>query len=380
MPRSPVAGWNLLPLVALLLAFLCSCSQEPARKSGKPALPVEVAPVARRSVPVELQTVGQVEASSQVTVRSQVAGVIAAVHFQEGAWVRQGELLFSLNQAPFKAALGKAEADLAQARAAAAKADRDAERYRKLLASGYVSHEEADTVLSAADRLQAALAAARATVDDARIRLGYCSIRAPQAGRTGALLVHPGTLVKANDAPDLVTINTLQPVSVAFSIPEDSLPTVRRQLASGALEVAALPKGDDRPPETGRLAFLNNRVDPATGTIRLKARFENRDLRLWPGQFVAVTLVLKTLDDVLVVPTAAVQTGQRGSYLFVVGADRKVALRPVQAGLGWRDLTVIDAGLQPGETVVTAGQLRLFPGATVEVKTATARASGEAHP
>lgn len=375
--RPTVVARFLLPL---LLVSLSACSNEPAKKSNKPPLPVEVAVAGRQSVPVELQAVGQVEASSQVTVRSQVAGVIAAVHFKEGDRVRKGDLLFSLNQGPFKAALGKAEADLAQARAEAAKAERDAERYGKLLASGYVSHEEADTVLSQADSLKAALAAAQATVDNARIQLGYCAIRAPQSGRTGALLVHPGTVVKANDAPDLVTINTLQPVLVSFSIPEGSLPTLRRQLQGGPLQVTALPKGDDQPPAAGRISFLDNAVDPATGTIRLKASFDNHDQRLWPGQFVAVTVVLKTLDQVLVVPTAAVQTGQQGSYLFVVDADHKVAMRPVTPGITWNDLTVIENGLADGETVVTAGQLRLAPGARVEVKAAPAQASGVARP
>jgi len=358
----------------------CKSDDRTAAAQAKPPLPVEVGVAGRQSVPLELDAFGQVEAAATVTVRSQVAGVIAAVHFREGEEVKRGDLLFTLDPTSFRAALAKAQADLQQNRVEAGNARRDAERYAQLLAAGFVSREEADAVQSRAESLEAALAASRATVDNAKIQLGYCSIRAPQAGRTGALLVHPGTVVKANDAPDLVTINTLQPVRVAFSIPERSLPVLRRQLTAGALSVTALPKGDDGPPENGHLSFLDNRVDPTTGTIRLKADFANGNLRLWPGQFVAVKVVLETLQDAVVVPTAAVQTGQQGSYLFVVDADQKVAMRPVTPGISWNDLTVIDKGVAAGETVVTAGQLRLSPGAKVAVKTAESKASRDARP
>ncbi len=378
MTRSFSAGIVLFGVLCALTG--CKADDRTPAAQAKPPLPVEVAVASRQSVPLELGAVGQVEAAATVTVRSQVAGVIAAVHFREGEEVKRGELLFTLDPTPFRAALAKAQADLQQNRVEAENARRDAERYAQLLAAGFVSREEADAVQSRAESLEAALAASRATVDNAKIQLGYCTIRAPQAGRTGALLVHPGTVVKANDAPDLVTINTLQPVRVAFSIPERSLPVLRRQLTAGALSVTALPKGDDGPPESGHLSFLDNSVDPTTGTIRLKADFANGNLRLWPGQFVAVKVVLETLQEAVVVPTAAVQTGQQGSYLFVVDADQKVAMRPVTPGISWNDLTVIDKGVAAGETVVTAGQLRLAPGAKVAVKTTESQASGDARP
>lgn len=376
MSRLLLAGLGL----AIVLQVLVSCSQEKATSVTTASLPVNVAVSTRQSVPVELHAVGQVEASTTVTVRSQVAGVIATVHFHEGDEVKKGNLLFTLDPTPFRAALAKAEADLQQNRVEAANARRDAQRYAQLLGEGFVSRGEADSLQSRAESLDAALAASRASVDNARIQLGYTDIRAPQGGRTGALLVHPGTVVKANDVPDLVTINTLRPVLVTFSIPERSLPALRQQLKSGELQVTALPQGDDRPPAAGHISFLNNSVDPATGTIRLKASFANRDQRLWPGQFVAVTVVLETLKDAVVVPAAAVQTGQQGSYLFVVDADQKVTMRPVSPSISWNDLTVIASGLEPGETVVTAGQLRLYPGARITVKAADSKVVGDARP
>jgi membrane fusion protein, multidrug efflux system len=362
---------RLLLLVVVGLAGGCSSGEDSKANNGKPTkppVPVSVAVAVQKAVPVELHAVGQVEASTQVTVRSQVPGVISAVHFHEGDEVHKGDLLFSLDPTLFQSTLTKTKANLEQARAEAANARRDAERYARLLAADYVSREEADAAQSRAESLSAVLAAVQASVENARIQLDYCSIRAPQGGRTGALLVHPGTVVKANDAPDLVTINTLRPVRVVFNIPERSLPVLRRQLAIGPLTVTALPPGDDRPMESGTISFLDNSVDPATGTIRLKASFANRELRLWPGQYAEVTIVLETLDAALVVPTAALQTGQQGSYLFVVDTDQSVSSRPVTSGVSWKDLTVINRGLEPGETVVTAGQLRLSPGAKVNVK------------
>jgi multidrug efflux system membrane fusion protein len=374
------ASLSLLLLVAVWLTGGCSFGDDAnanTSKAAKPPVPVSVAVAEQKAVPVELQTVGQVEASAKVTVRSQVPGVVSAVHFREGDEVRKSDLLFSLDPTLFQSALTRAKADLEQARAESANARRDAERYAQLLAAGFVSREEADAVQSRADSLTAALAAEQASVENASILLDYCSIRAPQGGRTGALLVHPGTVVKANDTPDLVTINTLQPVLVAFSIPERSLPVLRRQLIKGALQVSALPQGDDQPPERGNISFLDNAVDPATGTIRLKASFENHDQRLWPGQYTEVTVVLETLDKAVTVPTAAVQTGQQGTYLFVVDAEQKVAIRPVTAGISWQELTVIEAGLEAGETVVTAGQLRLAPGARVTAKAAEPPATAD---
>ena len=355
-------------LLTLILVALGGCSESKSAPGAKPPAPVSVARAEVKNVPVVLEAVGQVDASSTVTLRSQVAGVIAAVDFREGDEVRKGDVLFTLDQRPYQAALAKAEAELQQQRAAAANARRDATRYGTLRSSGFVSGAEADTVLANADSLDAAVAAAQANVDNARIELDYCTIRAPQAGRTGALLVHPGTVVKANDLPDLVTINTLQPVTVSFNVPEANLEEIRRHLDGGALAVSALVPGGEGTPEQGRISFLDNTVDPATGTIRLKGTFVNANRRLWPGQFVTVKLVLTILKGAVTVPTAALLTGQQGTYLFVLANNDRVTAQPVDAGIASGDTTVIRSGIAPGTTVVTEGQQRLADGSRVVVK------------
>lgn len=367
-------------LLATTLVMLVACSGEtPAPKAAAP-LPVSVAVARLQTVPVELQAVGQVEASATVHVRSQVAGVIAAVHFREGEEIKKGTPLFTLDRTPLQAAVARAEADLLQARVEADNAARDAERYARLLVDGFISRNEAEAAQARADALAAAVASSRASLDDATIQLDYATIRAPQDGLTGALLVHPGTVVRANDAPDLVTIKALQPVTIAFNIPERLLGEVRRHLAAAPLRVSALLPGEEESAGEGVVTFLDNSVDPVTGTILLKATFANSDRRLWPGQFAQVRVLLQALDNALVVPSAAVQTGQQGSYLFVVGADTTVALRPVSTGIAWRDLTVVEGGLEAGETVVTDGQLRLFPGAPVTVKAAEGESIRTARP
>lgn len=374
---------NLLPLppplrvlsLSWLLLALAACSGGEEAKgkpapAAKPLVVVRVAVAAEKVVPVELRAVGEVEAAARVTVRSQVAGVIAQVHFKEGQEVQAGELLFSIDPKPLQAALARAEAELERNRVEAETAHREAARFADLLASGFVSRDEAEAVQGRAESLRAAVAASKASVEQAKIQLGYSAIRAPQSGRTGALLAHPGTVVKANDAPDLVTIQTLAPIQVGFSIPERQLPQLRRHLAKGPLELQALIAGEEQQPELGRITFLDNAVDPATGTIRLKGDFANEQGRLWPGQFVELRLVLETLPAALTVPTAALLSGQQGSYLYVVGAEGSVAVRPVTVGIASGDDSVIEAGLTAGETVVVEGQQKLSQGARVKLPAA----------
>jgi membrane fusion protein, multidrug efflux system len=367
-----VRGGFWLPCLALLLCA-CSGGGEAKGKSdpaAKPPVPVILAVAAEKAVPVELRAVGEVEASSQVMVRSQVAGVIAGVHFREGQEVGAGDLLFTIDPKPLQAALVRAEAELERNRVEAETARREADRFTELLAAGFVSRDEAEAAQGRAASLQAALGASRAAVEQARIALGYSSIRAPQSGRTGALLVHPGTVVRANDGPDLVSIQSLAPIQVGFSLPERQLPRLRRHLAAGPLALQALIAGEEQAPEVGRISFLDNAVDAATGTIRLKGTFANDQGRLWPGQFVELRVVLEILPAAVTVPTAALQTGQQGDYLYVVAEDASVAPRPVRVGIASGAESVIEAGLEAGETVVTEGQQRLFPGARVKVQAA----------
>jgi len=356
-------------LLALMLAAgLAGCTKEEAKgATPRPPVPVRAAAAERQTVPVELRGVGTVEAVATVEVKAQVGGTLARVHFREGEEVRRGDLLFSIDERPFAAALQQAEAVLARDLAQLENARQNSRRYAELLDERFVSQQEYDVVRTDAAALEATVAADRAALESARLQLGYCSIRSPLDGRTGSLQAHAGDLVKANADTPLVVIHQLRPIDVAFAVPERELSRIRRQLAAGAVAVQALLPGEEARPESGDLAFVDNAVDSATGTIRLKGRFANDEARLWPGQFVAVALELGSLPEAVTVPQAAVQTGQQGTFVFVLKEDGSVEQRPVTAGVTWQGSTVV-AGVEAGETVVTDGQLRLYPGAKAEVK------------
>jgi len=362
-------GWALLAL--LLAAGLAGCTREEAKgATTKPAVPVRVAAAERQTVPVELRGVGTVEAVATVEVKAQVGGVLSAVHFREGEEVRRGDLLFSIDPRPYETALRQAEAVLARNLAELENARQTERRYAELLAGRFISQQEFDQVRTGSAALEAAVAADRAAVENARLQLGYCTIRSPLDGRTGGLLAHAGDLIKANADAPMVVIHQLRPIDVAFAVPERELPRLRRQIAAGGVTVQALQPGEEAQPEEGRLAFFDNAVDTATGTIRLKASFANETARLWPGQFVTVALELERLADVVTVPQSAVQTGQQGAaFVFVLKEDGSVEQRPVTSGVSWQGRTVV-AGVDLGETVVTDGQLRLYPGAKAAVKQA----------
>jgi len=337
-----------------------------AAAAAAPAVPVSVATVERKAMPVEVPAIGNVESLSTVSIMPRIAGQIATIHFEEGQDVGQGALLFTLDRRPFEIALAQAEANLTQARAREANAAADARRYTELIHEGVVSQEQFDSAVSTADVTAAAVAAADAALRNARLELEYCEIRAPFAGRTGRVLVHPGATVKANETA-LVTLRQLQPIGVAFAVPERHLPRIRELLARRPLAVQASARGDDRQVE-GRLVFVDNTVNVAAGTILLKGQFANADRELWPGEFVDVRLVLTDEPNAIVVPSAAVQSSQKGDVVFVVGEDRRVQLRQVVVDRTAGDESVIGSGLEAGETVVTDGQLRLVPGAQVAPK------------
>ncbi len=368
--RTREASW--LTFILAALAFLSACSQNGARGDvAQPFMsvvaPVTVAPVAQKTVPVELRAIGNVEAYSTVSVKSQVEGQLERVYFREGQDVKKGDLLFTIDSRPFEAALRQAEANLARDQAQEKNARAQADRSEKLFESGIVSKDQFDQVRTNFDALQAAVRADQAAVENAKIQLGYCSIRSPIEGRTGNLMVHEGNVVKANDTA-LVVINQINPLYVDFSVPEQFLPEIKKYQTRGKLKVEAIMPNEEARPEQGVLTFVNNAVDSGTGTILLKGAFPNTEKRLWPGQFVNVVLVLTSLPNAVVVPSQAVQTGQQGQYAFVVKPDLTVDLRPVATGETIGGETVIEKGLQPGEKVVTDGQLLLRPGAKVEVK------------
>ena len=389
---------------------LAACSRE-KEINPKPQMvvPVTVSQVVRKNVPIQLRVIGSVEAYAVISIKSQVGGEVTKVSFQEGQDVQIGDLLFTIDPRPFEAALKQVEANLGRDRAQvrqveatlakdkaqvsqaqanltrdqaqAKKAVEDVQRYSYLVEKGYVAREQYDQFRTNAEALeatvqasraalenaQAAVQASQAVVENAKIQLTYCSIRSPMNGRTGTILVQQGNIVKANDLP-LVVINQITPIYVSFSVPEQNLVDVQKYGGPGKLKVTAILPQEEKRPEEGMLTFVDHAVDNTTGTIRLKATFNNKDRRLWPGQFINVLLTFTTQTDAVVVPSRAVQTVQKGAYVFVVKPDSTVELRPLTPYRAVDGETVIAKGLSAGETVVTEGQLRLVPGAKVEEK------------
>lgn len=354
-----------------VLALLAGCSPgaggTPAGRAD--AVPVSVARVEARDVPVELRAIGTVVPSATVTVKSQVEGQLADIRFQEGQEVQRGELLFTIDPRPFEAAVREAEAKLAQDRAEAANAATEAGRFARLIKEGIISTDEYEQVSTRAAALASAAAADEAALETARIRLAYCSIHSPIDGRIGAILVHIGNVVKEKDTT-LAVINQIRPVDVEFAVPQQELARIRQHMAEGTLPVAATTPGREGPPVVGGLSFVNNAVDTVTGTVLLKATFPNQDEILWPGQFVNVMLRLTVLPGAIVAPARAIQAGQTGSFVYVVGTDQTVAPRQVETGARVGDDVIVIRGLAPGDQVVTEGQLRLVPGAHVDVRSA----------
>jgi multidrug efflux system membrane fusion protein len=329
---------------------------------------VTVAQVERRTIPIEIESIGTVIAATTVQVRSQITGEMTAVHFKEGEDVKQGQLLVSLDKRPLQAALEQAQATLARDQAQARNARAQASRYLDLQQRGIATKEQVDQITAQAAALEATVNADRAAVDSAKVQLEYASIDAPISGRTGLLQVHPGNLIRANDTTPIVTINRITPVYVSFAVPEAQFPQLKDYLAQGELKVRAKAPDELGGPSFGRVNFIDNAVDVTTGTIKVKGTFPNQDLRLWPGQFVNVVVTLSQDPDAVVVPAPAVQVGQQGQYVFVVKTDQTVELRPVTVARSNGTNAVIKDGVKPGETVVTDGQLRLVPGSHISVK------------
>jgi multidrug efflux system membrane fusion protein len=305
-----------------------------------------------------------------VQVKTQVPGELTGVFFKEGEDVKRGQLLFTLDPRPLESDLKRQQATLARDQAEAANARAQATRYAKLMEEGIVAREQYDQYRTQAEAMEAVAQADKNAVETARLQLAYTKIFAPLAGRTGSLLVHRGNIVKENDDKSvLVAINQLTPIYVEFAVPERYLPQVKAQTSAGKLKVQALAPGETTP-EEGILTFVDNTVDPTTGTIRMKGTFDNPSRKLWPGQFVDVVLRLSERPNAVVVPTQAVQTGQQGPFVFVIKNDMTAEQRPVKTGESVGSETIIEQGVRPGERVVTDGQLRLVPGSRVEIRQA----------
>ena len=322
-------------------------------------------------MPVDVQAIGAVEARSTVSVKTQITGELTGVFFKEGQDVKKGDLIFTLDKRPFEAEIKRQEANLQRDIAQAHLAHLDADRYAGLFKEGVVSKQQYDQAQANAQALDAAVQADNAALENARVQLIYCSIYSPITGRTGTLMIHQGNMIKANDTPFLVTINQIEPIYVTFPVPEQYLADIKRFAAAGSLAVKATIPGDNRP-VLGKLSFIDNAVDQSTGTIKLKGQFANADRRLWPGQYVNVTLTLHAQPSAIVVPSQAVQNGQQGQFVFVIHPDLTVEARPVTVNRTSSGESIIDKGLTAGERVVTDGQLRLVPGSKVDIRIAVA--------
>jgi len=355
-------------LAATLLAAGCGRGPD-SRTGGATAVPVQVGRAVRQTLPLRQFSIGSVQALRSVAVKSQIDGVIQEIHFREGDDVKAGDPLVTLDRRPFENALRIARADLANARAQAEHAAVEARRYQELDQQQAISKEQLAQLLTDGETTRAQVQSKEAAVANAELQLSYAEIRAPIGGRTGQLNLHEGALVKANDNGfTIVTINELAPITVAYAVPETTLSALRSALAAGAVSVRVRTHDGAPRAADGTLDFVDNAVDPATGMIMLKATFANADHLLWPGESVDIETQYGADQNALLVPANAVQTGQNGSQVYVVQSDRKVELRPVEVGRSAEGFTLIRRGVREGETVVTDGQLRLVPGAIVEVK------------
>lgn len=339
-----------------------------AAKPGKPATPVLVARASARDVPVIINTIGTMQARATVSIRSRVDGQILETAFTEGALINKGEPLFRIDPRPFEAKLREAQANLARDQAALDKAKTDFERYKSLSGKGFTSQQKYEEARAAMNGLTATIRADQASVDLAKLDLEFTTIRAPITGRTGSVLVNAGNLIKANDQQPLVVINETDPILASFSVPERHLVEIKQRLNGGALPVAATIPDSNREPIRGQIVFINNAVDTQTGTVQLKAAFDNPDGLLTPGQFIRVVIEMSSIRSAVVVPERSLQNGQKGSYIFTVSDEMTAIPVPVTPGPTVDGFTVVGDALKVGDIVVTDGQLRLFKGAKVSFK------------
>ena len=360
-----MVGRYLGPVGIGALALLSACTSKAPERS--PSVPVAVAPAVRIDAPALVTANGVVEPVQTVAVEAQVGGTLTEVSFQEGGEVSEGQVLFRIDPRPFEAALRQAQGALARDHAQALNAQRDAERYKALVAKDYVTQSQAEQAQAQAASMSATLQSDSAAVENARLNLDYTTIRAPIGGRTGSLLVRRGNLVKPSGGP-LVVINELQPILVRFPVTARDFLLLRRRVASGPVPVRVTASDSTVLPEQGSLSFLDNAVDSLTGSVTAKARFTNSSRALWPGEYVRVSVQLDVRNGAIAVPTTAVLNGQEGTYVYVIDGEKNAHVRTVSVGQAVGDLTVIERGVEPGEHVVVDGQSRLVPGAKVDAK------------
>jgi multidrug efflux system membrane fusion protein len=372
--RVVMAGAGLALLAGAGLAYqalfgAAAQSQTAAQPRATAIVPVVVATAQREAVPVQLDAVGTVQVIASVAVKSRIDGLIAEIEVRDGQYVKAGDTLLLLDGRAAQAQVRQMEAQLARDRAQLTNAKRDVDRFAPLVVKDFVSHQQYDTAVTNSQALEASAKADEASLENAKVLLTYYTITAPMDGRIGTIALKGGSNVKANDVP-ILTINETKPIWVAFSLAQSDFPALRRAMEAGNVEVDVAAPGDSEAPEQGRVEFFENAIDAATGTIALKAVFDNPQERLWPGAFVNVSVKLSIEQDALVVPQAAVQVGQASTYVFVVKADNTAEMRPVVMSRTIAGKSVILKGLEPGEQVVTDGQVRLTNGSRVEIRSA----------
>ena len=363
------SGIVLLAVIAaaVFLIFQANRGSRAETQKGAFAVPVTTAAVISKTVPVRLYAIGNVEPYTTVAVKARVDGQLVAVRFKEGDEVRQGSVLFEIDPRPFAASLKQAQANLLKDKALFDRASQQEKRYKDLLGKNFISPDAYEQVRTNAETAAATVSADEAAIENSKLSLEYCTIRSPVTGYAGRIQIQQGNLVKANDTNSMVTINQVVPIYTSFSVPEQNIADVRRYQADGELKVAVSFANSVHPPVAGKLSFIDNAADATTGTIKLKAEFPNTDKALWPGQFVNVVLTLHEQKDAIVAPSAAVQSGPTGQYVFVVKPDSTVELRNIKIARAEGDDTVVASGLQAGDQVVIVGQLRLAPGTKVNV-------------
>lgn len=362
---------------SLVLSLGLAACSKPAAPTKAPVA-ITVATSTKGEAPYVVAANGVVEPLQSVAIQAQVGGMLTRVHFKEGDEVREGQVLFSIDPRPYEAALKQAQAMLARDVAQAENAQRDAERFAALVAKDYVTRSQADQAASNAVALSAAVDADRAMVATQRFNYENATIRAPISGKTGSLLVREGNIVRPGAEPPLVVINQIRPILVRFAVPDREFPQVQRYATGKSLPARAIHSNGDGAATVGTLSFIDNGVDSTTGTVLLKARFDNGDRQLWPGQFVRVELELFREPSAVLVPSTAVQTGQSGTFVFTIDENGKAVLRPITAGRVVGELTVVEQGLSVGERVVTDGQAKLAPGSKVAIKDTPAMSRGDA--
>src|SRR6266567_2673510 len=366
-------GLIVIAIAVLLALILVSCSgsgaggPSPARANVPQTVQVTVAPARQQDLPIYLTGLGSVTAYYTVGVKTRVDGQLVDVKFREGEFVKKGDLLAVIDPRPYQVQLDQAQAQLFRDQASLRDAQLNYERYKSLLQeSGAMSQQQVDTQKATVDQLDGTVRNDQALVNNAKLNLSYCHITAPESGRIGLRQVDPGNMVHAADANPMIVITQLQPITVVFTLPEDQLPGVARQMRKGGLDVDAYSRDDQTKLATGKLLTIDNQIDQTTGTGRLKAVFDNKDNQLWPNQFVNAHLLLETRKNATVLPSAAIQRGPQGSYIFVVKPDKTVEVRTVNIAITQGTLAEVTSGVSPNETVVTDGQDKLQAGSHVE--------------